>query len=154
MKKVYRIMFVCLGNICRSPMAQMIFLSMVRAKGLSDSFIIESAGTSAEELGNPIYPPARRELSRRGVPFTDRGAVKLDAKDYGKYDLFVGMDSRNVRNMRNIFGGDPDGKIVKLLDYTDSHTDVADPWCTGDFSLAYSDIERGCRALLDHLIHS
>lgn len=150
-----RIMFVCHGNICRSPMAEFIFKYLVSEEGVSDTFFIASSATSTEEIwngiGNPIYPPAKYELRRRGIPFTDRRAVQLKKSDYGKYDLFIGMDSANIRNMRNIFGDDRDGKIKKLMEFTARGGDVADPWYSGNFSLAYEDIYEGCRALLDSL---
>ncbi len=150
-----RIMFVCHGNICRSPMAEFIFKYFLENEGLVDSFTVASSATSTEEIwngiGNPIYPPARAELKRRKIPFCERRAVQLKKSDYEKYDLFVGMDSANVRNMERIFGGDPDEKIKKLMDYTSRGGDVADPWYSGNFSLAYEDIYEGCTALLKSL---
>ena len=126
-----KIMFVCHGNICRSPMAEFVFKYLLEKDGISDSFVVESSATSTEEIwngvGNPIYPPARAELVRRKIPFTDRRAVQLRKGDYGKYDLFVAMDSKNVRNIYNIFGPDPCGKVKKLKDFT-TGGDVADPW--------------------------
>lgn len=150
-----RIMFVCHGNICRSPMAEFIFKYLATKEGVSDSFVIASSATSTEEIwngiGNPIYPQARDELRRQGVPFTDRRAVQLKKSDYEKYDLFLGMDSANIRNMKNIFGGDHEGKIKKLMDYTSRGGDVADPWYSGKFDTAFRDIFDGCSALLDNL---
>lgn len=150
-----RIMFVCHGNICRSPMAEFIFKYLAREEGVSDSFVVASSATSTEEIwngiGNPIYPPAKDELRRRGIPFTDRRAVQLKKSDYGKYDLFIGMDSANIRNMRNIFGDDRDGKIKKLMEFTARGGDVADPWYSGNFEKAFRDIYDGCKALLDNL---
>ena len=146
-----RVLFVCLGNICRSPMAECIMKEMVAKRGLTEQFYINSAATSTEEWGNPIYPPARRKLQEKGVPLTDHRAVQMNAGDYAHYDLLIGMDANNLRAMRRIAGGDPDGKLHRLLDYTDTPGDVADPWYTDDFDAAYSDISRGCKALLDHL---
>ena len=150
-----RIMFVCHGNICRSPMAEFIFKYLLENEGLTDSFSVASSATSTEEIwngiGNPIYPPARAELKRQNIPFSNRRAVQLKKSDYEKYDLFVGMDSANVRNMERIFGGDPEGKIKKLMDYTSRGGDVADPWYSGNFSLAYEDIYEGCSALFESL---
>lgn len=146
-----RVLFVCLGNICRSPMAECIMKEMVAKRGLTEQFYINSAATSTEEWGNPIYPPARRKLQEKGVPLADHRAVQMNAGDYAHYDLLIGMDANNLRAMRRIAGGDPDGKLHRLLDYTDAPGDVADPWYTDDFDAAYSDISRGCKALLDHL---
>ena len=150
-----RIMFVCHGNICRSPMAEFIFKYILKNEGVEDFFTVSSSATSTEEIwngiGNPIYPPAREELERRKIPFSDRRAVQLKKSDYEKYDLFIGMDAANIRNMKNIFGADPEGKVKKLLDYTTRGGDVADPWYTGNFSLTYENIYEGCRALLKSL---
>ena len=149
-----RIMFVCHGNICRSPMAEFIFKYLVKARGLENEFVIKSAATSDEEiyggLGNPIYPPAKAEMTRRGIPFGIRRATQLKKTDYDNYDLFVGMDKANIRNMLGIFGVDKDKKVVKLLDYAGGG-DVADPWYSGDFARAYDDIYRGASALLEKL---
>lgn len=149
-----RVLFVCLGNICRSPMAECIFKQMVAKRGLTEQFYINSAATSTEEWGNPIYPPARRKLQEMGVPIADHRAVQMMAGDYARYDLLIGMDANNLRAMRRIAGGDPDGKLHRLLDYTGAPGDVADPWYTGDFDAAYDDISRGCQALLDHLTNT
>ena len=149
-----RVLFVCLGNICRSPMAECIFKQMVAKRGLTEQFYINSAATSTEEWGNPIYPPARRKLQEIGVPIANHRAVQMMAGDYARYDLLIGMDANNLRAMRRIAGGDPDGKLRRLLDYTDTPGDVADPWYTDDFDAAYDDISRGCQALLDHLTNT
>lgn len=150
-----RIMFVCHGNICRSPMAEFIFKKMLAEKGLSDSFVVASSATSTEEIwgdvGNPVYPPAKKELLKHGISCEGKRAVQLKKSDYNKYDLFVAMDSMNVRNIMRIFGSDKDSKVSKLLDHTDEKGDVADPWYTGRFEVTYSDIERGCKALLKEL---
>lgn len=143
-----RIMFVCHGNICRSPMAEFITKKIVRDLGLGAEYLIRSSATSYEEQGNPVYPPARRELACRGVPLESRCAVRLEPSDYDKYDLFVLMDSRNMRNIKYIFPSDKDNKICKLLSFAGEDADVFDPWCSGDFVTAYNDIYRGCVALL------
>ena len=147
-----KVMFVCHGNICRSPMAEFIFKKMVRERHLEDKFEISSSATSSEEIyrgiGNPIYPPAKRELERRGVPYDKRCAVQLTREDYGAYDMFVGMDSANIRNMHIIFGGDKENKIFKLMDFTSRGGDVADPWYSDRFDIAFDDIYEGCEGLL------
>ena len=148
-----RIMFVCHGNICRSPMAEFIFKFLVKERGLEDEFVIRSSATSTEEIwngiGNPIYPPAAEELKRRGIPFEKRRAVQLKRDDLDDYDVFIGMDSANIRNMHRILGEGADGKIVKLMDLTARGGDVADPWYSDRFDIAYRDIYEGCLALLD-----
>ena len=146
-----RILFVCHGNICRSPMAEFVMKDLVRKAGLEEQFQIASAATSTEEIGNPVYPPARRELARHGIGCEGKTARQLTARDYGDYDLLVGMDGANLRNMRRICGGDPEGKISLLLDYTDRPGDVADPWYTGDFGATWRDVSEGCARLLESL---
>ena len=150
MSKV-RIMFVCHGNICRSPMAEFVMKDLVARAGQTDRFEIASSATSREELGNPIYPPAQRELRRRGVPFDVRKrATQLTVDAYDRYDYFVVMDDYNKSNLMRIFGADPDGKVKKLLDYANGG-DVADPWYTDRFDVAFDDILRGCEAFLAFL---
>ena len=150
-----RIMFVCHGNICRSPMAEFILKKLAEDYNLSDKLFIASSATSTEEIwngtGNPVYPPARAELAAHGISCEGKRAVQLTQDDYGKYDLFVGMDSANIRNMHRILGGDPEGKIHKLMDYTSRGGDVADPWYTGDFKATWRDVNRGVNALLEKL---
>lgn len=150
-----RIMFVCHGNICRSPMAEFILKAMAERKDLKDSFLIASAATSTEEIwggvGNPVYPPAREMLIRHGISCGDKRAVQLQKSDYDKYDMFIGMDSNNIRNISRIFGSDPDGKVCKLMSFTARGGDVADPWYSRDFESAYRDIYDGCEGLLLHL---
>lgn len=124
---------------------------LVRKAGLEEQFQIASAATSTEEIGNPVYPPARRELARHGIGCEGKTARQLTARDYGDYDLLVGMDGANLRNMRRICGGDPEGKISLLLDYTDRPGDVADPWYTGDFGATWRDVSEGCARLLERL---
>ncbi len=153
-----RIMFVCHGNICRSPMAEFIMKKLVAQKSMGDSFCISSSATSTEEIwqgvGNPIYPPAQRELRARGVAFdSNKRAVQLKSDDYDNYDMFIGMDSRNVANMKRMLNGDKDGKIHKLMDFTPyAGADVADPWYSGDFETTYNDIYLGCSCLLEKII--
>lgn len=147
-----RIMFVCHGNICRSPMAEFIFKDLVSKQGLSDKFTIASSAVSTEEIingvGNPVYPPARAELNKHGLSCGGKRAVQLKKSDYEKYDLFICMDSSNIRNILRIFGGDPDSKVHKLMDFTQRGGDVADPWYSGRFDVAFHDIFDGCSALL------
>ena len=150
-----RIMFICHGNICRSPMAEFIMKKLVRDRGLSDEFYIASSATSAEEIysgtGSPVYPPARRTLIKHGIPCEQRRATLLCRADYEKYDLLVVMDERNVKSALRIFGSDPEGKIVKLKDFG-TGGDVLDPWYTGDFDSAYEDIYAGCLSLFERLV--
>lgn len=148
-KGKHRILFVCHGNICRSPMAEFVMKDLVEKAGLEDSFLIESAATSTEEIGNSIYPPARRKLAEHGISCEGKTARQMTRSDYNRYDLLIGMDSWNIRNMRNICGGDPEGKITMLMDYTSRPSDVADPWYTGDFEATWRDVLEGCRAVLD-----
>ena len=150
-----RIMFVCHGNICRSPMAEFIFKQLTEERHLTYSYEVSSSATSTEEIwdgvGNPVYPPAKRELSKHGISCEGKRAVQVKKSDYDRYDLFLVMDSMNVRNIMRIFGSDPEGKVHKLLDYTGFGGDVADPWYSGNFTEAYSDIYKGCEKLLEML---
>ncbi len=143
-----KILFVCHGNICRSPMAEFIMKDLVRKAGLADRFHIGSAATSREELGNPVYPLARRKLEEHGINCSGHAARQLTSRDYDEYDLLIGMDSANLRDMRRICGGDPDGKLSLLLDHTGRSRDVADPWYTGNFEATWQDVLAGCQALL------
>ena len=146
-----KIMFVCHGNICRSPMAEYVFLDMVKKRGLDGVMTAASSATSTEEIGNDIHYGTKRVLDKYGIPYRRREATQLARADYGKYDLFVGMDSANIRNMHRIFGADPDQKIVKLLDFARGG-DVADPWYTGNFEITYSDVCSGCEGLINYLV--
>lgn len=146
-----KIMFVCHGNICRSPMAEFIMKKIIADMDLSDEIYIASSATSTEELGNSVYPPAKAELAKHGIGCVGKTAVQLRKSDYGKYDYFIGMDTANIRNMNRIFGSDRDGKIYKLLTFAGRGDDVSDPWYSRDFAKAYSDIEEGCMGLISHL---
>lgn len=147
-----RILFICHGNICRSPMAEMIMKKLVSDARRTDEFFIESAAVSTEEIGNPIYPPAQRTLRQHGVPFTDHRARQVTRRDYDCYDLLICMDSYNIRWLNRIIpNGDPDGKVHLLMEYAGSVRDVADPWYTGDFEATWRDCLDGCTRLLEQL---
>ena len=150
-----KIMFVCHGNICRSPMAEFIFKNLAKKRGVADRFLVASSATSTEEIwngiGNPVYPPVAALLRQRGISCTGKTARQLRRADYETYDYLIGMDGANRRNMLRLFGGDQKGKVSLLLDYTDHPRDVADPWYTRDFHAAEADIDRGCAALLEYL---
>ena len=146
-----KIMFVCHGNICRSPMAEFIFKDIVKSKGIEGEYFVTSSATSDEEIylgiGNPVYPPAKRELYKHGISCDGKRAVRLTKNDYDNYDFFIGMDERNIYNMKRIFGGDGKNKVRKLLDYCGGG-DVADPWYSGDFKTTYDDIYKGVNAVI------
>jgi len=146
-----KILFVCHGNICRSPMAEFIMKDLVKKAGLEDRFQIASAATSTEEIGCPVYPPARRKLAEHGIGCAGKTARQLTKGDYAGYDLLIAMDQANIRNMNRICGGDPDGKIKLLMDYTDRPGNVADPWYTGDFDATWRDVLAGCAGLLESI---
>ena len=146
-----KILFVCHGNICRSPMAEFVMKDLVQKAGLTDHFYIESAATSTEEIGNEVYPPAKHKLAEHGISCKGKTARQMTRSDYQRFDLLIGMDDWNIRNMTRIAGGDPEGKIHKLLDYTVRKGDVADPWYTGDFDATWRDVTEGCRELLKSL---
>ena len=147
-----KILFVCHGNICRSPMAEFVMKDLVKKAGLEAEFHIESAATSTEEIGNPVYPPARRKLAEHGVDCAGKTARQLKNEDYDQYDLLIGMDRANLRNMHRICGGDFDGKTHLLMEFTDRLGDVADPWYTEDFESTWRDVLEGCIGLLEWLI--
>ena len=150
-----KVLFVCHGNICRSPMAEFVFKDMVKKRGLEKEFHIESRATHTDEIwnghGSPVYPPAREKLASVGISCAGKHAQLLVKSDYRDFDYIIGMDSENARWMHRILGGDPDGKVSLLLDYTDHPRSVADPWYTGNFEVTYDDIIEGCEAFLDHL---
>ncbi|MBO6060007.1 MAG: low molecular weight phosphotyrosine protein phosphatase [Bacteroidaceae bacterium] len=146
-----KILFICHGNICRSPMAEFIMKKLVADAGLSDQFQIDSAATSTEEIGNPVYPPARRKLAEHGISCAGKTARQLTQRDYQYYDHLIAMDQNNIRNMMRMLGGDPDHKIDLLLSFTDNPREVADPWYTGNFDATWRDCLAGCTALLQEL---
>ena len=144
-----RILFVCLGNICRSALGECVMKKLVKDAGREGEFEIASAATSAEELGNPVYPPARRELAKHGISCQGHAARQMNRADYDYYDYLVGMEPRNIRNMTRIAGGDPDGKIHLLMSFAGSDEAIDDPWYTGRFEEVYEQISRGCKGLLN-----
>ena len=152
-KRKIRLLFVCHGNICRSPMAEFVMKELLRQRGLAAAFEIASAATSREELGNPVYPPARRKLAEHGVSCAGHAARQMTRRDYERFDRILGMDRANVRNIQRIAGGDPESKISLLLDHAGKPgQEVADPWYTGDFDAAWNDILAGCKGLLEELM--
>ena len=143
-----RVLFVCHGNICRSPMAEFVLKDMVKKQGLEKEFYIKSSATSSEEIGNDIHYGTRDKLIQNGISFTKRKAVKLRAEDYKKYDYIIGMEKSNVINIKRIVGEDIDDKIYRLLDFSDTPRDIADPWYTGNFEITFNDIVEGCNGFL------
>ncbi len=146
-----KVMFVCLGNICRSPMAEFVLKDMVKKQGLEKEFYIKSSATSSEEIGNDIHYGTRDKLIQKEIAFTKRKAVKLRAEDYKKYDYIIGMEKSNVINIKRIVGEDVDYKIYRLLDFSDTPRDIADPWYTGNFENTFNDIIEGCNVFLKYL---
>lgn len=147
-----RVLFVCHGNICRSTMAEFVLKDMVAARGMAEHFNIESAATSTEEIGNPVHPGTQAVLREHGIGgFKGKRARQLRRADYDDFDLIIGMDEANMRNMNRMLGGDAEGKLHKLLEFSGSTRDVADPWYTGDFDTTYEDVCDGCTGLLAYL---
>ena len=144
----HRILFICHGNICRSPMAEFILKDMVEKAGRSGEFEIASAATSTEEIGNDIYPPAKRILTQKGIKFNSRQARQITKHDYDYYDFIIAMDDNNIRNLKRLLGEDTENKISLMMDYAGKHRDVADPWYTGDFETTFNDITEGCKGFL------
>lgn len=147
-----KICFVCLGNICRSPMAEFIMKEKIKRNNLQEKFHIESKGTSYEEEGNDIYPNVKRILAEKNIYYTKRSATTLVKTDYEKFDYFIGMDSNNIYNMKYLFNNDPENKVYRLLDFTKLKKDVEDPWYTRNFEKVYEEINQGCEKLLETLI--
>lgn len=146
-----KVLFVCHGNICRSPMAEFVLKDITQKENLSNSFYIASAATSTEEIGNPVHHGTRNKLREVGISTAGKYAVQMKKSDYAKYDYLIGMDAWNIRNMNRIAGHDSEHKICRLLDFSEHPRDIADPWYTGDFETTYSDIVEGCRAFLETL---
>ena len=146
-----KVLFVCHGNICRSTLAESLFIHMVKEKGIEDMFYINSAATSREEIGNGPHYGTVKKLREMGIPVVPHRAVQMTQNDYEEYDYLIGMDTANIRNMNRIAGGDPDGKIYKMLSFAGSGRDVADPWYTGDFDATYEDVFAGCEGFLEYL---
>ena len=146
-----KILFVCHGNICRSPMAEFMMKDLVKKEGQEDRFLIDSAAVSREEIGNPVYPPAREMLARHGISCAGKRARQMTVQDYEEYDLLIAMDRSNLTRMERICGRDTQGKIYLMMDFTSRPGEVADPWYTGDFTATWRDLEEGCRGLLDYL---
>ncbi len=146
------LLFVCLGNICRSPMAEFVMKDMIEKEHLGNRFYVASAATSTEEIGNPVHPGTRKKLREYGISTDGKYAVQLSRKDYDKYDYLIGMEQRNVTNMLRILGGDPEGKVRRLLDFAPEPRDIADPWYTGNFDRTYDDVYEGCKALLTYIM--
>ena len=148
---MFKILFICLGNICRSPMAEFVMKELVKEAGLSDKFEIASAATSTYELGNPVYPPARQKLSEHGISCKGKTARQLTKSDYEYYDYLIAMEQSNIRDIMRIIGSDPKQKVSLLLDFTDHPRDIADPWYTRDFEATWQDVFEGCESLLEKL---
>ena len=146
-----KILFVCHGNICRSPMAEFVMKDLVNKKGMADQFEIASAATSTEEIGNPVYPPAKRKLKEHGISCEGKTARQMTKADYAYYDYIIAMDRFNLRNMTRFAGNDPDNKVSLLMDFTSRPGDVADPWYTDDFDVTWNDVYEGCVCLLKKL---
>ena len=146
-----KVLFICHGNICRSPLAEFVFKNLVSQAGLANQFMVASAATSTEEIGNDVHRGSKAIMKKYHIPFGPRQARQITKRDYTEYDYLIGMDTANIRNMHRAFGGDPDGKVYKLLSFAGEGRDVADPWYTGDFETTYQDVLAGCEGLLKQL---
>ena len=151
MEKKVRLLFICHGNICSSPMAEFVMKALAAKAGLAERLEIASAATSTEEIGNPVYPPAQRKLAEHGIGCAGKTARQMTRRDYEAYDYLIAMDRNNLRNMQRFVGSDPAGKVSLLMDHTARPGDVADPWYTGDFDATWRDVAEGCAALLEEL---
>ena len=149
-----KVLFVCVGNICRSPMAEFVFKDMVNKKGLSDKFYIESAATSGYTIGEGIYYGTRDILKEQGIPFTEHKARQITKEDYNKFEYILAMENKNIASILRIVGEDKEKKIYRLLDFSDSPRDIADPWYTGDFDITYYDVEEGCGKFLEYIMEN
>ena len=147
-----KVLFVCLGNICRSPMAEMVFKDIVNKKGLLEEFYIDSAATSTEAVGQGIYYGTRDILKKKGIHFTQHISRQMTKSDYNKFDYILGMEERNIRNILRIVGEDKDNKVYRLLDFSENPRDIADPWYTGNFDITFKDVEEGCNSFLEYLL--
>lgn len=148
-----KILFVCLGNICRSPMAEFVMKDLIEKRNLSSEFFIASAATSSEEIGNPVHPGTQKKLKELGISTVGKYAIQLKKRDYDKYDYILGMEEPNIINIMRIFGSDSKGKVKRLLDYSLRPRNIKDPWYTGDFDATYRDVKEGCEALLDFILN-
>ncbi len=146
-----KVLFVCLGNICRSPMAEYVFKDMIKNKGLEKQFHIDSVATSYEEVGNDMHYGTKDKLDEMGIPYKKHKARRIEKQDYEKYNYIIGMEESNIRNILRIIGGDNDKKIYKLLDFSKNPRDIADPWYTGNFTATYEDIVEGCIGFFNYL---
>lgn len=146
-----KVLFICHGNICRSPMAEFVMKNLVEKRGISSDFYIESAATSTEEIGNPVYPPAKRKLAEHGISCDGKYARQVTKRDYQEYDYLIVMDNWNMKNLRRMLGADPEGKMFMLMSFAGSSREVADPWYTGNFDATWHDVTAGCEGLLDYL---
>ena len=147
-----KVLFICLGNICRSPMAEFVFKDIVNKKGLSDKFLIESAATSTEAIGEGIYYGTRDILKEQAIPFEERKARQMKKTDYDKFDYILAMEDKNINGILRIIGEDSKHKVYRLLDFSESPRNIADPWYTGDFDITYYDVEEGCNEFLKYLL--